>query len=102
MRVRFVNFVTINTHGRNTDSPTTSDTSLIFKLLSMFENSITKVGGPEISKFGSIPQFGDFRGIPVFPLQGKICFLFQTILIKSYAVNRVTFAHHQMLINVLS
>ena len=36
-------------------------TSLMFKLSSLFENSVTKVGGAETSKFGPIPQFGDFR-----------------------------------------
>ena len=28
----------------------------------MFENSVTKAGGAETSKFGPIPQFGDFHG----------------------------------------
>ena len=45
-----------NTHETNTDSPTTTATSLMFKLSSMFENSVTKVGGAETSKFWSIPQ----------------------------------------------
>ena len=49
----------INTNDTNTDSSTT--TSLMFKLSSLFENSVTKVGGAETSKFGHIPQFGDFR-----------------------------------------
>ena len=38
-----------------------ANTSLMFKLSSLFENSVTKVGGAETSKFGPIPQFGDFR-----------------------------------------
>ena len=37
-------------------------TSLMFNLSSLFENSVTKVGGAETSKYGPIPQFGDFRG----------------------------------------
>ena len=37
-------------------------TSLMFKLSSLFENSVTKVGGTERLKFGRIPQSGDFRG----------------------------------------
>ena len=36
-------------------------TSLMFKLSSLVENSATKVGVAETSKFGSIPQFDDFR-----------------------------------------
>ena len=38
-----------------------ANTSLMFKLSSLFENSVTKVGGAETSKFGPIPLFGDFR-----------------------------------------
>ena len=33
----------------------------MFKLSNLFENSVTKVGGAQTSKFGPIPQFGDFR-----------------------------------------
>ena len=48
----------INTHETNTDSSTAK--SSMFKLSSLFENSVTKVGGAETSKFRPIPQFGDF------------------------------------------
>ena len=52
----------INTHSTNTDFVYDyAATSLMFKLSSLFENSVTKVGGAETSKFGPIPQFGDFR-----------------------------------------
>ena len=32
----------------------------MFKLSSLFENWVAKVGGAETSEFGAIPQFGDF------------------------------------------
>ena len=52
----------INTHETNTDFVYDyAATSLMFKLSNLFENLVPKVGGAETSKFGPIPQFGDFR-----------------------------------------
>ena len=35
----------------------------------MFENPVTKVGGEETSKFGTISQFGDFRSMEALQVQ---------------------------------
>ena len=43
----------------------------MFKLSSLIENSVTKVGGAEISKFRPIPQFGDFRST-VLKIKGEL------------------------------
>ena len=50
----------------------------MFKLSNFFENSVAKVGGAETSKFGPIPQFGDFRSkLSVLRLQDLLKVLYK-------------------------
>ena len=56
-KVQYLSIINkINAHETNTNTNSNDCAAT-----SLFGNSVTKVGGAETSKFGPIPQFGDFR-----------------------------------------